>query len=392
MAELETARRSNELACLVALRDAGELTITDLMAATGLSRPTADGIARALEEGGAIESAIRPAQGAGRPARVYRFTADQLTVGLEIGLSTVRVVAADRAGVVVGRRQITRPEPTAGADPEPSASVLDNLEGAIDAVVGDRELAGIGLSLPGIIADQRVSLSRVLPALNTLDVAAALEDRTGAPVRIGNDVKLAGLGEARVGAGRAASSMLLVWLGRRVSTSVVMDGVVLQGAHGLAGEITAAVGTEWTQGSVYGAWTWPDGLGALETGQRAVDGDDSAGAALEDYLGDIARPLARLTAMIDPHLVVISGVLSESPAPIAPMLADALAERLTVPIVPEVTVADHGRYSSAIGALVTAYDDPGISGLTEWVLPPPAEALRRAARRGPELRPNGDTR
>lgn len=387
MAESETARRSNELSCLVALRDAGELTITDLMAATRLSRPTADGIARALEDGGAIESAIRPAQGAGRPARVYRFTADQLTVGLEIGLSTVRVVAADRAGAVVGRRQISRQEPAPGADLDSSAPVLADLKDAIDAVVGDRELAGIGLALPGIIADQRVSLSRVLPALNTFDIATALEDRTGAPVRIGNDVKLAGLGEARVGAGRAAPSMLLVWLGRRVSTSVVMDGIVLQGAHGLAGEITAAVGTEWTQGSVYGAWTWPDGLGALETGQRAVDGDDSARAALEDYLGDIARPLARLTAMIDPHRVVISGVLSESPAPIDRMLADALAERLTVPIVPAVTVADHGRYSSAIGALITAYDEPAISGLARWVLPPPTEALRRAATAAPPPAP-----
>src|SRR5690625_6633048 len=85
MTESETARRSNELSCLVALRDAGELTITELMVATGLSRPTADGIARVLEEGGAIGSAIRPAQGAGRPARVYRFTADELTAGLEIG-------------------------------------------------------------------------------------------------------------------------------------------------------------------------------------------------------------------------------------------------------------------------------------------------------------------
>ena len=380
MVEPEPSRRSNELACLIALRDAGELTITELMAATGLSRPTADAIARALEEGGAIESAVKRAQGAGRPARVYRFTADQLTVGLEIGLSTVRVVAADRAGRVVGQREIARP--ASGADLESGAPVLDDLVDAIGSVAGDRELAGIGLALPGIVDDQRVSLSRVLPALNTLDIAAALEDRTGAPVRIGNDVKLAGLGEARVGAGRAARSMLLVWLGRRVSTSVVMDGIVLQGAHGLAGEITAAAGTEWTQGSVDGAWTWPDGLGALETGRRAVDGDPGAHAALVDYLGDIARPLARLTAMIDPHRVVISGVLSETPAPIDRMLAEALCERLTVPIAPAVTVADHGRYSSAIGALVAAFDEPGISSLARWVLPPPAEALRRAARPG----------
>src|SRR5690625_7599667 len=87
----------------------------------------------------------------------------------------------------------------------------------------------------------------------SFDVASALEERTGAPVRIGNDVKLAGLGEARVGAGRAASSMLLVWLGRRVSTSVVMDGIVLQGAHGLAGEITAEIGRASCRGREWGA-------------------------------------------------------------------------------------------------------------------------------------------
>lgn len=378
MVEVDSARGANELSCLVALRDAGELSITELMGATGLSRPTADAIARALESAGAIESAVRPALGAGRPAKVYRFTADQLTVGLEIGLATVRVVAADRAGTVIGRREISRPESMADADTNTGERILDDLEAAITSLVGDRELTGIGVALPGIVDDQQVSLSRVLPALNGLDLVAALEERSGVPVRIGNDVKLAGLGEARVGAGDdTTGSMVLVWLGRRVSTSVVMDGIVLQGAHGLAGEITAAVGTEWTQGSVYGAWTWPGGLSALETGRRALDGDRAAQADLENYLGDIARPLARLTAMIDPHLVVVSGVLSESPAPVAELLHTALAERMTVPFVPRVAAAGHGRYSSAIGALVSAFDDPRISNLARWTLPPPAAGLRR---------------
>lgn len=381
MAETDTARRGNELSCLIALRDAGELSITELMGATGLSRPTADAIARDLESAGAISSAVRPAQGAGRPAKIYRFTANQLTLGLEIGLATVRVIAADRAGGIVGRREIARPQETAEADARSSERILADLEGAIDAVAGGGELAGIGLALPGIVSEQRVSLSRVLPALNDLDIVAALQERTGAPVRIGNDVKLAGLGEARAGVGSGAASMLLVWLGRRVSTSVVMDGIVLQGAHGLAGEITASVGTEWTEGSVYGSWTWPEGFsGGLEVAGRAADGDEAARAALESYLGDIARSLARMTAMIDPHLVVVSGVLSESPAPIAQMLRSALAERMTVPFVPTVAAADHGRYSSAIGALVSAFDDPRIGDLSRWTLPPPITGLRLGVR------------
>src|SRR5699024_3564133 len=140
MTESETARRSNELSCLVALRDAGELTITELMVATGLSRPTADGIARVLEEGGAIGSAISPAQGAGRPARVYRFAAGWRTAGLEIGRSSVRAVVAVRAGVVIDRGEIPLREPPSDADLESPAAGLDDLEGVIDAVVGDREL------------------------------------------------------------------------------------------------------------------------------------------------------------------------------------------------------------------------------------------------------------
>src|SRR5690625_3194343 len=116
MAELETARRSNELACVVALRDAGALTITDLMAATRLSRPTSQPLATSLSWAGDIESRVRPAQGAGRPAPFYRFTAAQLTVGLESGLSSVRVVAADRAGASVGGRLLSRQEPTAESD------------------------------------------------------------------------------------------------------------------------------------------------------------------------------------------------------------------------------------------------------------------------------------
>src|SRR5699024_5597657 len=139
MTESETARRSNELSCLVALRDAGELTITELMVATGLSRPTADRIARLLEEGGAIGSAIRPAQGAGRPAPGHRLTADARTAGLEPGRPPARAAVADRARVLIDTREIPRREPTSDADLESTAAVLDDLEGVIDAVVGDRE-------------------------------------------------------------------------------------------------------------------------------------------------------------------------------------------------------------------------------------------------------------
>jgi glucokinase len=57
------------------------------------------------------------------------------------------------------------------------------------------------------------------------------------PVRIGNDARVAALGEAAFGAGKDAESMLMVTLGTGVGGGIVLNGKILTGASGVAGEI-----------------------------------------------------------------------------------------------------------------------------------------------------------
>ncbi|MBR5793500.1 MAG: ROK family protein, partial [Anaerotignum sp.] len=57
------------------------------------------------------------------------------------------------------------------------------------------------------------------------------------PVRIGNDARVAALGEAAFGAGKDAESMLMVTLGTGVGGGVVLHGKILMGSSGVAGEI-----------------------------------------------------------------------------------------------------------------------------------------------------------
>ncbi len=56
-------------------------------------------------------------------------------------------------------------------------------------------------------------------------------------IRAENDANVASLGEYFQGAGRNVSSMMMVTLGTGVGGGVILDGRILVGAHGIAGEI-----------------------------------------------------------------------------------------------------------------------------------------------------------
>ena len=66
---------------------------------------------------------------------------------------------------------------------------------------------------------------------------ALVETLTGVPVQIGNDANLAALGEFRFGAGRAVRHMVMVTLGTGIGGGIIVDGKLLDGADGGAGEI-----------------------------------------------------------------------------------------------------------------------------------------------------------
>ena len=172
--------------------------------------------------------------------------ADEMTdkpyvVGVDLGGTNVRAAVIDRAseqivarGENISSRGMEGPELTAMQIATAARTALDR------AGAEDRQVLGIGVAVPGHV---KAKEGMVKWAPNFKDqwkdvpIAALIERHLGLPVQIGNDANLAALGEFRFGAGREVRHLVMVTLGTGIGGGIIVDGRLLDGADGGAGEI-----------------------------------------------------------------------------------------------------------------------------------------------------------
>jgi predicted NBD/HSP70 family sugar kinase len=338
-------RRANARDCLLALREAPEpLTLAELAASTGLSRPTVDAVLQDLAAAGAVVPAPpAPSGGAGRPARRVAFAPSAGCVAaLDIGARSVRCLVTDLAGAELSRSEV----------PLPAGAPLDALVEAI-ARTGRRPGA-VGVAAPGIVtADGRIAQSLAAPGLVGLDLAARLAERLGCSVAVDNDIKLAALAEHHLGAD--TESMLFVQLGHRISVAAILEGRILQGAHRLAGELGSQRGMRWTSSSERGRLVWSTGAEARPLLERAAEGEESACAEIEEFCAQIAPRLATVALTLDPARVVVGGGLSRAGETLLGPLRRAVGRLLMTEHAPDLVAARLTTDGALAGALGAAF-------------------------------------
>jgi glucokinase len=153
-------------------------------------------------------------------------------VGLDVGGTYLKGARIDEAGRVLAR--LHQPIEK-GSQP----ALLGQLAAAVRTLEGQVPVAGVGIGLPGIIdlGSGHVRSAPNLPALNGLDLAAEISQRTGRRCFPENDANAAALAEAWLGAGRDAQAVLLITLGTGVGGGLVFHGKIWSGRSGYAGEI-----------------------------------------------------------------------------------------------------------------------------------------------------------
>lgn len=246
--------------------------------------------------------------------------------------------------------------------PTDSAVAIEELVVSYAVQAAERgSLTGVGLSVAGFIDGDRarVNLAPNLP-LTGHDLGGRLATRLGLPVWVENDVNAAAWGEFRAGRGAPTPSpFVLVMVGTGLGGGVVVDGRLLRGGRGAAGEIGHL---ELVEGGrpcgcgLRGCWEqYASGTALvrrareeLAAGRASVLAEHAGSAvslrghdvleaaragdalALELYaeLGvHLGRGIAMLSVVIDPSLVVLGGGVAAATDFFLPSLQATLAAR-----------------------------------------------------------------
>jgi predicted NBD/HSP70 family sugar kinase len=378
-------RRINATAVLNALRDADghTATVSDLVVATGLSRPAVTRALTALAEAGIAEFSGTTEHHIGRPAQRARFRAELGHVaGIDIGPHKVVVMVADLAGTVLGRHQAVTP---AGHTGDSVIRLLhDTLTtAATDAGIAPTDLWSVAVGTPGIVDHERgeVVLAPSIPGWSSLPVIADLRDWLGCPVAIENDVNLAVVAERW--RGDDGDNLLFVQWGERIGTGMVIDDKPYRGASSAAGElgfvdlVTDLDDEPKPPTDGLGAFERLVGAGEIlrlgmqrcdqplrdqlaETGDIAVlfdaaaAGDPAAVSVVDTIATRFARGLAVQLLIMDPRCVIVGGGVSRA----GDVLFDAVRKRLgRLLLVPaDLRVSALGVNNVALGAVRMALD------------------------------------
>jgi predicted NBD/HSP70 family sugar kinase len=378
-------RRANAAAVLDRAWEAEAFTASDVIAATGLTRSTVIALCDELvERGWFAELPNARAAGEeyrkGRPARRYELRADAgVVLGVDAGQHCVTATVADLRGRELARAH-TETDPD-GHDPAARLAAADAAVAAALQRAGARPEAVLCITV-GVPAP--TDLDGVSPegeqrfwARMNPGYAAHFRAR-GWLTEVENDANLAALAEGALGAGAGVSSYIALVSGERFGAGYVVDGHLVRGRSGAAGELrlltlVEGVGSTHGIGNLLRRWALEaraDGtadpasplmtapaerLGAELVLHAAEAGDGAALALAERMAERLARICAVLGGLLDVERIVLAGAVAESLDLVLKRAAQRLDE-LTHPPGPELVASTLGGGVVSLGAVARALE------------------------------------
>jgi predicted NBD/HSP70 family sugar kinase len=239
-----------------------------------------------------------------------------------------------------------------------------------EAARGGEAIRRVGVSVPGICTERRVTWVQAPAYLAGRDVADDLRTRLGTSVILANAAQLALLGEVWRGVARDRQSAALLSVGSRLEGALMLGGKIVHGAHGSAGALGwlhLERGQPPDPDRGYLDWRASERaleaegrkldppLSSYEVVARAREGHPVCLKMVADFAGLLGQAYASMAALFDPEILIFADGLSAAFDLFAPTLRDAL-RRYGAPSVREtpIVAAQLGTEATLYGALRAA--------------------------------------
>ncbi len=316
------------------------------------------------------------------PSRAHPATGTAC-VGVDIGGSKVLATRLSAGGEVEAIDRLPTPHSAAEI-----VEVVLTVAGRVFPDAGSGPAPPLGVGCPGMVDTRGVpQFCPHLHCVDGVDIRSELAERRpqGATTIVSNDATAACWAEHSLGAAQGHDHVVMVTLGTGIGGGYVMNGQLVGGAHGFAGEIGHMVvdphGPPCPCGK-RGCWerfASGNGLGTLaraaaQAGRlravvrlaggdpEAVRGEHVTAAALEGepqalevmntFAWWLALGLANLANAVDPSVIVLGGGLIEAERVVMGPVRRAFSELAEAPgaRLVEIVPAHFGERAGAVGA------------------------------------------
>ena len=246
--------------------------------------------------------------------------------GLDLGGTKIEAVVLGADGAIVWRER----RPTPKDDYDAICAVIAALVAQAEADM--HTAVSIGIGMPGSLSPKTgLVRNSNTQCLNGRAIKQDLQHLLARDIRLANDANCFALSEATDGAGQGASSVFGVILGTGCGGGLVVNGALQNGANGIGGEwghnpLPAPKAEELPGPDCYCGRqgcneVWISGSGfardhALITGETLSAAEmmqsdtPHVRASFERFCDRLARALGAVINLVDPHVIVLGGGLS----------------------------------------------------------------------------------
>lgn len=372
----ETAREINSRVILDLIRNHQPVSRADLARRSGLQRSTVSLIVdQLIADRWVAEGALRKSPRGRKPTSLYLNADRAAIIGIDLRPGTTRIVLAKLDTSFIVETTV----PTEGT----ASQFTARLTARIASLIASRpeiNFEGIGVSLPGRIDSRshKLVFAPNLPWQN-LDLKNPLERATGLPVGLENAANACALAEIWCGRHTdAVRNLIAVTVSEGIGTGIIVDGQLVRGATGMAGEFghvsldekgqrcncgnsgcwevfasnTAAV-------RYYEELAYPNRGRARQSSKvpfddlliLATQGDAKAGRALDRMAHYLGVGLAMLVSSLSPELITVVGKVTAAWDRVGPIIQSEVKRRCPALATPRILPTDPATEPRLRGAV-----------------------------------------